>query len=142
MCPFFVSWFWSFGKKYKNDLRVIFDQWPKLSLGLDVQPEIPILNVIYSIVWIVHMFPKHLVKMQVQRKRDRGSFRNDKTQVLMWLNSNDNQMRSLQFEELIKKIVSFKIDVWGKVVSVLETVKFPRFFQGCLWQPIQPPNIH
>ena len=47
LCPFFVSWFWSFGKKYENDLRVIFDQWPKLSLGLDVRPEIPILKVIY-----------------------------------------------------------------------------------------------
>ena len=46
-CPFFVSWFWSFGKKYENDIRVIFDQWPKLSLGLNVRPEIPILKVIY-----------------------------------------------------------------------------------------------
>ena len=50
LCPYFVSCFWSFGKKYENDLRVIFDQWPKLSLGLDVQPEIPILKVIYYIV--------------------------------------------------------------------------------------------
>ena len=25
----------NFGKKYKDDLRVIFDQWPKLHLGLD-----------------------------------------------------------------------------------------------------------
>jgi hypothetical protein len=25
----------------------IFDQWPKLSLGFDVEPEIPILKVIY-----------------------------------------------------------------------------------------------
>ena len=46
LCPFFVSWFWSFVKRYEFDLRVIFDQWPKLSLGLDVQPEIPILKVI------------------------------------------------------------------------------------------------
>ena len=35
------------GKKYENDLRVIFDQWSKLTLGLDVRPEIPILKVIY-----------------------------------------------------------------------------------------------
>ena len=34
----------------ENDLKVIFDQWPKLSLGLDVWPEIPILKVIYYIV--------------------------------------------------------------------------------------------
>ena len=25
----------NFGKRYKDDLRVIFDQWPKLHLGLD-----------------------------------------------------------------------------------------------------------
>ena len=31
---------------YENDLRVIFDQWPKLNLGFDVEPEIPILKVI------------------------------------------------------------------------------------------------
>ena len=36
----------SFVKKYENDLRVIFDQWPKLSLGLDVRPEVLILKVI------------------------------------------------------------------------------------------------
>ena len=27
--------------------RVIFDQWPKLNLGFDVEPEIQILKVIY-----------------------------------------------------------------------------------------------
>ena len=47
LCSFLVSWFQSFGKKYENDLRVIFDQWPKSSLGLDVRSEIPILKVIY-----------------------------------------------------------------------------------------------
>ena len=25
----------NFGRKYEDDLRVIFDQWPKLHLGLD-----------------------------------------------------------------------------------------------------------
>ena len=25
----------NFGKRYKDDLRVIFDQWPKFHLGLD-----------------------------------------------------------------------------------------------------------
>ena len=25
----------NFGKRYEDDLRVIFDQWPKLHLGLD-----------------------------------------------------------------------------------------------------------
>jgi hypothetical protein len=30
----------SFGKRYEKDVRVIFDQWPKLNLGFDVEPEI------------------------------------------------------------------------------------------------------
>ena len=43
--PFFVTWFWSFVQRHEFDfLRVIFDQWPKLHLGLDVRPEIPILK--------------------------------------------------------------------------------------------------
>ena len=57
LCPFFVSWFWSFGKKYENDLDVIFDHWPKLSLALDVRPEIPILKGLYWVGirgWIFH----------------------------------------------------------------------------------------
>ena len=33
----------NFGKRYENDLRVIFDQWQKLYIGLDVRPEILIL---------------------------------------------------------------------------------------------------
>jgi hypothetical protein len=36
-----------FGKRYEIDLRVIFYQWPKLGLGLDVEAEIQILKVIY-----------------------------------------------------------------------------------------------
>ena len=48
LCQFFVSWFWSFIKRYEFDSRVIFDQWAKLHLGLDVQPEIPILKGLYS----------------------------------------------------------------------------------------------
>jgi hypothetical protein len=39
--PFFVS--------YENALMVIFDQWPKLYLGFDVEPEIRILKVIYHL---------------------------------------------------------------------------------------------
>ena len=34
-------------KRYKDDLGVIFDQWPKLHLGFDAEPEIRILEVIY-----------------------------------------------------------------------------------------------
>jgi hypothetical protein len=33
----------------KMTLRINFDQWPKIYLGLDVQPEIPILKGLYSI---------------------------------------------------------------------------------------------
>ena len=43
----FVSWILSFSKRYENDFRVIFDQWPKLNLGFDVKSEIRILKVIY-----------------------------------------------------------------------------------------------
>ena len=51
LCPFFVSWFWSF----VNLSRVIFDQSPKLDLGFDVRPEIPILKGIYFFSQI-HIF--------------------------------------------------------------------------------------
>jgi hypothetical protein len=46
LCPFFVSWSRNFGKRYENALRVIFDRWPKFSIGFDVQCEIQILKVI------------------------------------------------------------------------------------------------
>ena len=46
---FFVSWFQSFGKRYENDLRVIFDHWSKLNLGFDVELEIWILKDIYCL---------------------------------------------------------------------------------------------
>ena len=34
----------NFGKRYDDDLRVIFDQWPKLHLGLDALSNQKILN--------------------------------------------------------------------------------------------------
>ena len=34
----------NFGKRYEYDLRVIFDQWPKLHLGLDALSNQKILN--------------------------------------------------------------------------------------------------
>ena len=40
--PFLVSWFPSFGKRYRNDLRVIFYKWPKLCIGMDVEADIQI----------------------------------------------------------------------------------------------------
>ena len=37
----------NFGKRYKNDLRFIFDWWPKLHLGLDALSNQKILNGVY-----------------------------------------------------------------------------------------------
>ena len=34
----------NFGKRYEDNLRVIFDQWPKLHLGLDALSNQKILN--------------------------------------------------------------------------------------------------
>ena len=34
----------NFGKRYEDNLRVIFDQWPKLHLGLDALSNEKILN--------------------------------------------------------------------------------------------------
>ena len=37
----------NFGKRYEDNLRVIFDQWPKLPLGLDALSNQKFLNGIY-----------------------------------------------------------------------------------------------
>ena len=37
----------NFGKRYEDDLSVIFDQWPKLHLGLDLLSNQKILEGIY-----------------------------------------------------------------------------------------------
>jgi hypothetical protein len=34
----------NFGKRYEDNLRIIFDQWPKLHLGLDALSNQKILN--------------------------------------------------------------------------------------------------
>jgi hypothetical protein len=39
----------SFGNRYEDDLRVIFDQWPKLHLGLDALSNQKILKGIYHL---------------------------------------------------------------------------------------------
>ena len=39
----------NFGKRYELDLRVIFDQWPKLHLGLDALSNKEILNGLINI---------------------------------------------------------------------------------------------
>ena len=46
----------NFGKRYNDNLNVIFDQWPKLHLGLDMRPEIPILKGLYPMDISHHIF--------------------------------------------------------------------------------------
>ena len=41
----------NFGKRHQDDFRVIFDQWPKLYIGIDVQCEIQILKGIYCLAF-------------------------------------------------------------------------------------------
>ena len=40
----------NFGKRYEDNLRVIFDQWPKFHLGLDALSNQKLLHGIYYIV--------------------------------------------------------------------------------------------
>ena len=40
----------NFGKRYEDNLRVIFDQWPKLHLGLDALGNQKILKGIYYVL--------------------------------------------------------------------------------------------
>ena len=42
----------NFVKRYEDDLRVIFDQWPKLHLGLDAISNQKILNGVYCILYM------------------------------------------------------------------------------------------
>ena len=46
----------NFGKRYEDDLRVSFDQWPKLHLGLDALSNQKILNGIYYTVLLQGSF--------------------------------------------------------------------------------------
>ena len=39
----------NFGKRHEDNLRVIFDQWPKLHLGLDALSNQKILNGVYLV---------------------------------------------------------------------------------------------
>jgi hypothetical protein len=61
----------NFGERYKDDLRVIFDQWPKLHLGLNALSNQKILNGVYYILPIyciaiskqdqVRKIPSHVI---------------------------------------------------------------------------------
>ena len=50
---FEINWPLNFGKRYEDNLRVIFDQWPKLHLGLDALRNQKILNGIYYLLFLV-----------------------------------------------------------------------------------------
>ena len=43
----------NFGKRYEDNLRVIFDQWPKLHLGLDALSNQKTLNGIYYTIKVI-----------------------------------------------------------------------------------------
>ena len=50
MCTMVNGTLLNFGKRYKDVLRVIFDHWPKLHLGLDVLINQKILKGVYCIL--------------------------------------------------------------------------------------------
>ena len=54
--PIFCQLNLEFGKRYKNDVRVIFDQWPKQNIGFDVEPEIRILKVMESLCTAYYIY--------------------------------------------------------------------------------------
>ena len=101
LCPFFVSWFWSSVMSYEFDLRVIFDQWPKLHLGLDMRPEIPILKGLYyisrehSLFWKVNSVLAEMCMLCIALKVAQS-------QKVFWL----------KFPKKDTKSWSFKIMVW------------------------------
>ena len=55
----------NFGKIYKDDSRVIFDQWPKLHLGLDALSNQKILKVIYYVHVISCEIPETIVNQNL-----------------------------------------------------------------------------
>jgi hypothetical protein len=55
----------NFGKRYEGNIRVIFDQWPKLQLGLDVLSNQKILNGILYVSSLPQ--DKKLTKSPLQR---------------------------------------------------------------------------
>ena len=44
----------NFGKRYEDDLRLIFDQWPKLHLDLDAPSNQKVLQAVQQSMFIVH----------------------------------------------------------------------------------------
>ena len=50
----------NFGKRYKDRLRVIFDQWPKLHLGLDALNNQKILKGTYLLYKVIGMYDHYL----------------------------------------------------------------------------------
>ena len=53
----------NFGKRYEDDLRVIFDQWPKLHLGLDALSNQKILKGIEYTSYHIDFFQDFLIRL-------------------------------------------------------------------------------
>ena len=54
----------NFGKRYEDDLKVIFDQWPKLHIGLDAPSNQKILKGIYYIPTTLHFLEGQSSRLQ------------------------------------------------------------------------------
>ena len=57
----------NFGKRYKDNLRVIFNQWPKLHLGLDALSNQKILKGIYCSIYGSNNTNKILRILRIQK---------------------------------------------------------------------------
>ena len=93
----------SFGKRYGNDLRVIFYQWPKLCIGLDVEANIQILKGIYcktcikcSKLIFVKIMITYLRKNQFENFKDIWNL--SKAALLIIANSHSNKRSQITYK--------------------------------------------
>ena len=66
LCPISEDFLDNFGKRYKKVFRSIFDQWSKLYFGLNVQPEIQTLKVVYC--WTLFFHTKECGHIFTEKK--------------------------------------------------------------------------
>ena len=82
----------NFGKRYEDDLRVIFDQWPKLHLGLDALSNqkikkvssTAIVQAIYMFCWPLHRIEYVNYEMRHRPEAERHVMPRDKGQCHKW----------------------------------------------------------
>ena len=77
----------NFGKRYKDNLKVIFDQWPELHLGLDALSNQKTLNGIYYILTRSNTYPQNHL-------------------------SNNNSLYYCFVNSVFTKKYQFNIDIW------------------------------